>query len=212
MSADAYQHYSAPTGPGRPLLFLFHGTGGNERQLLSMAETVLPGAGIVAPRGDVDEEGAARFFRRTGEGVYDMDDLARATGKMAGFVRAHVAAQEPSAVLGLGYSNGANILASVIFADPALFDAAVLMHPLIPFQPRIGAETFKTRLLLTAGRRDPICPPTLTERLMAHLGAAGAESEIVWHEGGHEVRPEEPAAARRFLAPYAGEAVREAGE
>ncbi|MCT7377348.1 alpha/beta hydrolase [Chelativorans salis] len=212
MSADAYQHYSAPAGPGRPLLFVFHGTGGDEHQLLSMAETVLPGAGIVAPRGDVSEQGAARFFRRTGEGVYDMDDLARATEKMSGFVNAHVAAQKPSAVLGLGYSNGANILATVIFADPALFEAAVLMHPLIPFQPRIGAGTFKARLLLTAGRNDPISPSTLTDRLMAYLGAAAPGSEIMWHEGGHEVRPEELTEARRFLAPYAEKAGPEAGE
>ena len=47
-----------------------------------------PDAAIVAPRGDVDEGGAARFFRRRAEGVYDMADLARATGKMAGFVAA----------------------------------------------------------------------------------------------------------------------------
>ena len=51
--------------------------------------------------------------------------------------RAHVEAAKPSAVLGLGYSNGANILASVLFATPDLFDAAVLMHPLIPFEPEV---------------------------------------------------------------------------
>ncbi|MFP3339531.1 hypothetical protein R0J91_16255, partial [Micrococcus sp. SIMBA_131] len=91
---------------------------------------------IVSPRGDVSEQGAARFFRRTGEGVYDMDDLARATDRMRECIAAHVQREKPSALLGLGYSNGANILASVIFAAPQLFDAAVLMHPLIPFAPR----------------------------------------------------------------------------
>jgi len=202
MSIDAYRHYLAPAGPGRPLLFLFHGTGGDEHQLRSLADAVLPGAGIVSPRGDVSEQGAARFFRRTGEGVYDMDDLGRATAKMAGFVRTHMETQKPSAVLGLGYSNGANILASVIFAEPTLFDAAVLMHPLIPFEPRFGEGALKTRLLLTAGRRDPISPATLTNRLAAYLEAAGAESETVWHEGGHELRPIEIEAAEKFLARY----------
>ncbi|WEX10049.1 alpha/beta hydrolase [Chelativorans sp. AA-79] len=204
MAADAYRHLAMSAGPGRPLLFLFHGTGGDERQLLSLAGDVLPGAGIVAPLGDVSEHGAPRFFRRTGEGVYDMDDLARATEKMAGFVRAHVAAERPSAVLGLGYSNGANILASVVFADPALFDAAVLMHPLIPFEPRFSSAHARTRLLLTAGRHDPICPAALTGRLVAYLEAAGAATELVWHEGGHELRSNEVDAARDFLAPYGG--------
>src|SRR5690606_905133 len=109
----------------------------DEEQLSALGQELLPGATIVAPRGDVSERGAARFFRRMGEGVYDMDDLARATGKMAGFVKAHAGKKKTRPVLGLGYSNGANILASVLFAEPELFSAAVLMHPLIPFVPRI---------------------------------------------------------------------------
>ena len=97
--------------------------------------TLLTDATLIAPRGDVSENGALRFFRRTGEGVYDMDDLARATAKMAGFVAAHIEAAAPSRVIGLGYSNGANILASVMFGNPTLLDDAVLMHPLIPWDP-----------------------------------------------------------------------------
>ncbi|TIU18092.1 MAG: alpha/beta hydrolase, partial [Mesorhizobium sp.] len=137
MSKDAYIYKALPGSPDGSLLFVFHGTGADESQLLSLGRDLAPQATIVSPRGDVSEHGAARFFRRTGEGVYDMGDLARATDKMVGFVKAHVEAAKPSSVLGLGYSNGANILASVVFAAPSLFDAAVLMHPLIPFEPEI---------------------------------------------------------------------------
>ena len=68
---------------------------------------MLPDAGVVSPRGDVSEMGAARFFRRTGEGVYDMADLARATAKMASFVDG-IKAQHPGRpVYGLfGHSVG----------------------------------------------------------------------------------------------------------
>ena len=199
MSTDSYIHKLLPGTPGGPLLFTFHGTGGDESQFLGLARELVPEATIVSPRGDVSEYGAARFFRRTGEGVYDMEDLARATGKMAAFVRAHVEAAKPSAVLGLGYSNGANILASVVFADPALFDATVLMHPLIPFEPQVKGDLAGRRVLITAGRRDPICPPNLTARLEAHLRALGADAKVEWHEGGHEIRENEIAAARLFL-------------
>lgn len=102
--------------------------------------------------------------------------------------------------MGLGYSNGANILASVVFADPTLLDAVALMHPLIPFEPSIDGETLATRVLVTAGKADPICPPELTNRLLAYLTAAGAPTEVVWHSGGHELRPEEIDAARSFFA------------
>ena len=200
MSVDSYIYKILPGAPGGPMLFVFHGTGGDENQLLSLGQDLVPDATIVAPRGDVSEQGAARFFRRTGEGVYDMDDLARATARMTGFVRAHVEAATPSAVLGLGYSNGANILASALFAAPSMFDAAALMHPLIPFAPEIAGDFAGKRILITAGRRDPICPPIITTRLESYLRAAKADVTLEWHEGGHEVRPTEIEAARTFFA------------
>ncbi|WP_217572936.1 alpha/beta hydrolase [Mesorhizobium sp. GbtcB19] len=201
MSKDAYIHKMLPGSPGSPLLFVFHGTGADENQLLGFGRELLPSATIISPRGDVSEHGAARFFRRTGEGVYDMDDLARATSKMVGFVKAHVEAATPSAVFGLGYSNGANILASVVFAEPSLFDATALMHPLIPFEPKVQGSLAGRHILITAGRRDPICPPNLTSRLEAYLRADGADVTVEWHDGGHEVRPNEIEAARRLFAP-----------
>jgi len=200
MSTTAYVHKLLPGPPGGPLLFTFHGTGGDENQFPGLARDLLPQATIVSPRGDVSEHGAARFFRRTGEGVYDMADLARATGKMAGFVRAHVEAAKPSVVFGLGYSNGANILASVIFAEPAMFDRSVLMHSLIPFEPVVKGSLAGKHVLVTAGRRDPICPPELTARLVTYLQKDGANAVLEWHEGGHEIRESEIDAARRFLA------------
>ncbi len=204
MSKDAYTYKTLPGSPDGSLLFVFHGTGADENQLLSLGRDLAPQATIVSPRGDVSEDGAARFFRRTGEGVYDMDDLARATGKMVGFVKAHVGAHveasKPASVLGLGYSNGANILASVVFAAPSLFDAAVLMHPLIPFEPEVNGSLAGRRILVTAGKRDPICPPNLTARLEAYLRAAGADVTVEWHDGGHEVQSNEIEAAQRFLS------------
>lgn len=200
MSKDAYTYKVLPGSPGGPLLFVFHGTGGDENQLLSLGRDLLPQATIISPRGDVAEHGAARFFRRTGEGVYDMGDLARATDKMSGFIKAHIEAAKPSAAFGLGYSNGANILASVVFAAPAMFDATVLMHPLIPFEPEINGSLAGRHILVTAGRRDPICPPNLTTRLEAYLRADGADVTVAWHDGGHEVRPNEIEAAWHVFA------------
>jgi phospholipase/carboxylesterase len=202
MAANAYSHHAEKGRPGAALMFLFHGTGGDENQFLGLGRELLPGASIVAPRGDISEQGASRFFRRTSEGVYDMDDLARATQKMAGFVRAHAESAKAGAVLGLGYSNGANILASVLFGEPDLFDAVVLMHPLIPFQPRIKGSLAGKRILITAGEKDPICPPSLTGRLAAWLEDGGGDITLEWHSGGHEARPSEIEAARRFLGAY----------
>ena len=189
--------------PGAPLLLTFHGTGGSERQFHGLAESLLPGAHIVSPRGDVSERGAARFFRRTGEGVYNMADLARATGKMAGFIAGETARTGAERVAAFGYSNGANILAAVALQRPDLVDDIALMHPLIPWSPDPQPGLAGTRVLVTAGRRDPICPAPMTEALLAYLEAQGAEVTAHWHEGGHEIREGEVTALQHFLAPLA---------
>lgn len=198
--SDTYHYAEIAAAPRAPLLFLFHGTGGNETSLLGLGQRLMPNAHLIAPRGDVSEGGALRFFQRTGEGVYDMADLDRATVKMMAFVEAQVEAAKPSTVLALGYSNGANILTSVLFERPELIDAAVLMHPLIPFEPKPQPGLGGKSILLTAGRNDPICPAPLTERLGDYFSVQGAAIETAWHEGGHEIRPEELAAVQTFVS------------
>lgn len=185
-----------------PVFFVFHGTGGDENQFFGLASQLLAGAHVIAPRGDVSEGGALRYFRRTGEGVYDMEDLALRTGNMAAFARERLEGISPSAVIGLGYSNGANILASVLFEHPQIFDAAVLMHPLIPFAPPPRPELAGRRLLITAGRRDPIGPATVTQDLADYFASQGAAVDLFWHEGGHELRQEELLKTAEFLKPY----------
>ena len=185
---------------GAPLLFLFHGTGADENQSFDLGAQLLPGARLIAPRGDVSEHGALRYFRRTGEGVYDMEDLRLRTRNMAEFVRARIGESKPLFVAGLGYSNGANILASVQFAAPELFEGSVLMHPLIPFTPAPQPGLAGRKVLITAGRRDPIGPAAATEALADYFTAQGAIAQLLWHEGGHELRQEELQAAYGFLA------------
>lgn len=194
---SAYQFRTDATAdPKAPVFFLFHGTGGDENQFFDLAGQLLPSARRVAPRGDVSEHGALRYFRRTGEGVYDMDDLKVRTAAMAEFVRAQKG--EASRVIGLGYSNGANILASVQFLAPDLFDATILMHPLIPFSPP-KADFAGRKVLITAGRRDPIAPAGATQALADYFGSNGAQTTLAWHEGGHELRNDELAAIQAFL-------------
>lgn len=201
MNPDAYFYVERRGADATsPVLFLFHGTGGDEQQFLELGAELKPGARRIAPRGDVSEGGALRYFRRLAEGQYDMADLTRATTKMAGFVHDRLGLESLSEVIGFGYSNGANILAAVLFDTPGLFDTAVLLHPLIPFVPKPQPGLKGRKVLITAGRRDPICPPPATQQLADYFAAQGADVELFWHDGGHEIRQEELLAIRAFLA------------
>lgn len=177
---------------GSPTVFAFHGTGGDEHQFAALAADLWPEAALVAPRGQVSEHGANRFFRRTDEGRYDMADLAARTEEMIAFVRQH-----PGPRYAFGYSNGANILASMSFAAPDLFDGIALLHPLIPFAPPLA--TFAMPVLITGGRRDPICPLPLTESLAQYYRANGATVTLTLHDGGHEIRPTELTALKELV-------------
>lgn len=199
MSETYFTKEHAGQGPTAPTLVLLHGTGGDENQFFNLGRQLLPQARLVAIRGDVSEGGALRYFRRTGEGVYDMDDLAVRTEKMAGFLKG---LKSDGPLIGLGYSNGANILASVMMAHPELIDASVLMHPLIPWTPEPVHGLAERDVLITAGRRDPICPAPLTQALADWFGAQGAATKIAWHEGGHEIVQAELAAIAEFLADF----------
>ncbi len=192
MINETYQIYEKPAATrDAPLVFTFHGTGGNEMQFSSLIGQILPEAAIVSPRGDVSEFGAARFFRRTGEGVYDMDDLNQRTEKMARFIALHRSANKGRPIYGIGYSNGANILASVAMAHPGLFDRIGLLHPLIPWAPEPVPGLSGRRVLITAGQHDMICPWPESRRLIDWFGAQGAEVATVVHPGGHELRQPE---------------------
>jgi phospholipase/carboxylesterase len=200
MTQSHYHALIKAPSANAPLVFAFHGTGGDEHQFSELVGQILPDAGLVSPRGDVSENGALRFFRRAAEGVYDMADLDRRTEKMAEFIAAHKATNPGSPVYALGYSNGANILASVAFKHADLFDRIALLHPLIPWTPDANPALAGTQVLITAGRRDPICPFPMTEGLASYFSEQGAELQTSFHDGGHEIRQPEFAALEAFLA------------
>ena len=188
MSINAYEARVRAPQPARPLVFALHGTGGDENQLFELGQRLVPGGGVISPRGDVSEMGAARFFKRAAEGVYDMDDLTRATDKMIGFIEAHLQLHAGHPVYGFGYSNGANILAAVLLKRPDLFERVGLLHPLVTWEPDAMPELAGNQVLITAGRRDPITPWDKSQWLADWLRDQGTGVTLDAHDGGHELR------------------------
>ncbi|MEM9971251.1 MAG: alpha/beta hydrolase, partial [Pseudomonadota bacterium] len=161
---------------------------------------LVPGARVVSPRGDVLEGTMLRYFRRTGEGVYDMDDLWARAEAMGDMMATEKEASGPSRTIAMGYSNGANILAAVSLIRPDIVDDAVFMHPLIPWSPDPQPGLAGRRVLITAGERDPLCPAPQTQAFADYLTAQGADVSLHWHPGGHEIDRSEFGAIARFLA------------
>jgi len=206
--SDTYEtvEIAGTDGDARTLILL-HGTGGDARSFASLADHIAPAAHVLSLQGDVLEHGMPRFFRRLREGVYDMDDLARASAKLAAFVPETLDARgrDPEGAAFAGFSNGANLVAATMLVKPDVVRRAVLMHPLIPFEIDPETDLAGVEVLVTAGRRDPIAPWPLTEQLVDGLRGAGASVTLADSPGGHEVEADEIAAIRSWLdTPAAG--------
>ncbi|OFW04562.1 MAG: hypothetical protein A3H96_09230 [Acidobacteria bacterium RIFCSPLOWO2_02_FULL_67_36] len=203
MSLSGFAHRFVPAEePGAPTLLVLHGTGGDENDLLALGRMLRPGAAILSPRGRVLEQGMPRFFRRLAEGVFDQEDLARRTMELDEFIAASAATYhfDPSRVLAVGYSNGANIAASLLLARPRTLAGAVLFRAMLPFEPASTPDLSGRAILLSAGKQDPLIPQALTARLADLLREAGAEVTLSWHDTGHGLLQSEIGAAGRWTA------------
>lgn len=184
-----------------PTLLLLHGTGGNESDLLPLGRQIAPEASLLSPRGKVLEHGMPRFFRRLAEGVFDIEDLTVRTNELADFVTAAAAyGFDPRRVIAVGYSNGANIAASLMLLRPGVLAGAILFRPMVPLVPQPLPDLSGTFVFAAAGRNDPIVPPREAERLVALLEEAGAAVTVRWQAGGHALAHEEVRAAAAWLS------------
>jgi predicted esterase len=202
MALDFVHVYQPAASPGAPTLLLLHGTGGNEHDLLPLARTIAPTAGVLSPRGKILERGMPRFFRRLAEGVFDIEDLKLRTMELADFVSAAAAHYEFDArrVIAIGFSNGANIAASLLLLRPEVLARAVLFRAMVPLVPDVMPSLKNVSVLLSGGRRDPIVPAENTERLAAMLREAGAAVTVAWQGAGHELTNEDVVEAREWLS------------
>src|SRR6266511_3108724 len=182
-------------------LLLLHGTGGNERDLLPLGRELDPNASLLSPRGKILENGMPLFFRRLAEGVFDLEDLKMRTNELADFVAAAVRHYKLDAekIVGVGYSNGANIAASMLLLRPELLRAAVLFRAMVPLIPDNMPDLSSVHVWIGAGNEDPIIPTSETQRLVELLRTAGADVTIRFFNAGHGLTSSEVETAGQWL-------------
>src|SRR5262245_10680023 len=167
MTTTTYVHRfePAPLGAAGRTLLLLHGTGGNENDLLPVGRAVAPDSALLSPRGRVLEHGMPRFFRRLAEGVFDHEDLVARTHELADFVAEsakHYGFDEKR-VVAVGFSNGANIAGAMMLLRPETLAGAILLRPMVPFEPESPPDLRGRRVLVAAGKADPIVRPEMSE-------------------------------------------------
>ena len=181
-------------------LLLLHGSGGDEHDLIPLAERIAPGRTLLSPRGKVDEHGITRFFRRSDDGAWDFDDLQRRTTELAGFVSRACAAYRLEKPLALGYSNGANIAWSLLLESPGLLRGAILFRAMLPNDPRPLPDLAGIPILLIAATHDELIPVQRAGLLAALLGEAGGDVTYEVLPAAHGLTGEDILLASEWLA------------
>ena len=198
---DFVHVYEPPTTAGAPTLLVLHGTGGHERDLLPLGRSLVPGAGLLSPRGKVLEGTKPRFFRRLAEGVFDLDDLRARALELADFVSAAAAQYgfDPARVVATGFSNGANIASSVMLLRPGVLRTSALFSPMVPFEPDPLPDLRASAVFINAGRRDPLVEQANVEALVELLQRCGSKVTLCWADGGHTIDEAAAAAAAAWF-------------
>ncbi|MDP3073008.1 MAG: alpha/beta hydrolase [Opitutaceae bacterium] len=198
-----YQHVFEPgTDPAAPPLLLLHGTGGDEQDLLRLGRAISPGSALLSPRGDVSEGGALRFFARLAHNVFDPPEIVRRTHALADFVAAATAhyALDAARLTAVGFSNGANIAATMLLLRPETLAGAALLRGMVVLdQPAPAGSLAGKRVLLCNGTTDPLVPADHPARLAALLETGGATTAVQMLPASHALTPLDVAAVRDWL-------------
>lgn len=181
-------------------LLLLHGTGGSERDLIPIAETIDDEANVLSVRGNVLENGMARYFKRLSEGVFDEADLIYRTKELNAFLDEAAAKYEfdRNNIIAIGYSNGANIAASLLFHFESALSGAILHHPMVPLRNIQLPNLTRKNIFIAAGENDPLCPAAESLELQSLLEGAQAKVTIHWENNGHQLTMSEVEAAKQW--------------
>jgi len=183
-------------------LLLLHGTGGNEDDLIPVGQMLSSSASLLSPRGKVLENGMPRFFKRLAEGVFDIEDLKFRTKELADFVMeaSKIYSFDVNKTIAVGFSNGANIAASLLLSYPEIIKGAILFRAMVPFMPDNMPNLSHKKVLLSAGMFDPIVSKSQIENLLKILQKSGADVTLKWQQSSHNLTQTDISNAKEWLS------------
>lgn len=199
---SGYIYHAENSAPDRAALLVLHGTGGDEFDLIPLAKEIggqdIP---LLSLRGDVNENGQLRFFKRYADGSFDLDDLRTRADTMAAFIRTTAASEgiDLTRLYAFGYSNGANMAAALMLLHPDILAGGVLLRATIPLTPETIPSLADKKLLILSGLMDHYIPPEKGQELADVMTNAGADVTFKARIVGHELQPQDIIEAKTWF-------------
>lgn len=199
---ETHHHIFIEGTNNKNVLILLHGTGGNEHDLINVGKHIDPDASILGVRGNVLEGGMPRYFRRLAEGVFDEVDLFFRAQELHNFLNDAIQHYAPKSeqITMIGYSNGANIAATLLMKHEKLVDRAILFHAMVPYRNQEVLALDNTYVFIGAGSNDPIIPQNETQELIDVLRSNQATVKDIWYNNGHQLTMNEVEDAQKWYS------------
>ena len=190
-----------PEDAAKEVLVLLHGSGVDETTLVPLAREIAPRAVLIAVRGRLAQDAGLRWFTRIAPTRFDQESIRAEAEAFADFVplvaKRHDLDLARTAFL--GYSNGANLVSSVMLFSPGLIGRAALLRPMQVLDDVPPADLAKARVLVIAGAADATYAP-FAPALVDLLRRHGAEVDAKTIPSGHEFGAEDASLVRSWLA------------
>lgn len=200
MDNSLFRHFEIDNKTSK-VLFLYHGTGGMETDLLPLVKPFQKSHTIVGLRGNVVENGMPRFFKRLDFGIFDQENIKEEVGKLVMFIndwaKEHTVKTEN--ILHVGYSNGANFILAAMFYHPEIIKKAALLHPMLPFEPDKKLDLSKQELFVSWGQYDQMIKPEQSKQVVEILNTHAAKITEITTEEGHGITESEISQLHSFI-------------
>ena len=179
-------HIYKDKGSNKTLIML-HGTGGNEHQMIPLAERIDPTANILSIRGNINENGMNRYFRRFKMGSYDIENYLHETDILINTIlnlskEYNFDLENTTAI---GFSNGANIALGVIQANPVVKNY-ILLSPDYINKDRDFNNLDNKNIFISTADNDPYVNNLNMETLIRRLTNQNSNLKVI-KTSGHEI-------------------------
>lgn len=191
--------------PDAPLVVLLHGRGADERDIVTLADSLPVGPAYVALRAPIGEGGGFAWFANQGIGRPLPGSLATSVAWFTTWLDSVAGDRRP--VVLAGFSGGATFAGGAVLADPARYAGLASLYATLPFDA--GIPTTLDRLtgipvLLVQGRDDRVIPVELQARTWSYLhDSSGAVLTAHRSPGGHSLTEDDVDVLAHWLADLA---------
>ncbi|TIQ29095.1 MAG: alpha/beta hydrolase [Mesorhizobium sp.] len=189
-----------PANASGECLFVLHGSGVDETTLAPLARRIAPRAVLVAARGAIRQEDGFRWFERITPTSFEQSSIRAETAAFAQFATEAAKRHDLDLTRAtfLGYSNGANLVSTLMLLHPGLVRQAALLRAMPVLDDAPATDLAGTRVLIIAGATDQTYGP-FAPALVTLFSQRGAEVDARIVASGHEFGDADAAIARQWL-------------